>query len=198
MNQYITGLTIKRLREKNKLTQNELAEKLSVTDKSISKWETGRGYPDITLIEDIAKVFNVSITELFSGDTIENKNVSANVEKIKFYVCPICGNIITSIGETMVSCHGINLKPLEAEASDENHQIDVSRVEDEYYVNINHIMAKNHYISFIAAVSKDRLQLVKLYPESSAETRFKISGVNKIYYYCNKDGLYSHPILDNV
>lgn len=198
MNQYITGLTIKRLREKNKLTQNELAEKLSVTDKSISKWETGRGYPDITLIEDIAKVFNVSITELFSGDTIENKNISSNVEKIKFYVCPICGNIITSIGETMVSCHGINLKPLEAEASDENHQIDVSRVEDEYYVNINHIMTKNHYISFIAAVSKDRLQLVKLYPESSAETRFKISGVNKIYYYCNKDGLYSHPILDNV
>lgn len=198
MNQYITGLTIKRLREKNKLTQNELAEKLSVTDKSISKWETGRGYPDITLIEDIAKVFNVSITELFSGDTIENKNISANVEKIKFYVCPICGNIITSIGETMVSCHGINLKPLEAEASDENHQIDVSRVEDEYYVNINHIMTKNHYISFIAAVSKDRLQLVKLYPESSAETRFKISGVNKIYYYCNKDGLYSYPILDNV
>lgn len=175
-----------------------MAEKLSVTDKSISKWETGRGYPDITLIEDIAKVFNVSITELFSGDTVENKNISANVEKIKFYVCPICGNIITSIGETMVSCHGINLKPLEAEASDENHQIDVSRVEDEYFVNINHIMTKNHYISFIAAVSKDRLQLVKLYPESSAETRFKISGVNKIYYYCNKDGLYSHPLLDNV
>lgn len=198
MNQYITGLTIKRLREKNKLTQNELAEKLSVTDKSISKWETGRGYPDITLIEDIAKVFKVSITELFSGDTIENKNISANVEKIKFYVCPICGNVITSIGETMVSCHGINIKPLEAEASDENHQIDVSRVEDEYYVNINHIMSKSHYISFIAAVSKDRLQLIKLYPESSVETRFKISGVNKIYYYCNKDGLYSHSILDNV
>lgn len=198
MNQYITGLTIKRLREKNKLTQNELADKLSVTDKSISKWETGRGYPDITLIEDIAKVLNVSITELFSGDTIENKNISSNVEKIKFYVCPICGNIITSIGETMVSCHGINLKPLEAEACDENHHIEVSRVEDEYYVNINHIMSKSHYISFIAAVSKDRLQLVKLYPESSAETRFKISGVNKIYYYCNKDGLYSLPILDNV
>ncbi len=140
----------------------------------------------------------MSITELFSGDTVENKNISANVEKIKFYVCPICGNIITSVGETMVSCHGINLKPLEAEASDEKHQIDVSRVEDEYYVNINHTMTKNHYISFIAAVSKDRLQLVKLYPESSAETRFKISRVNKIYYYCNKDGLYSYPILDNV
>ena len=192
MDQYITGLTIKRLREKNKLTQYELANKLSVSDKTISKWETGRGYPDITLIEDIAKVFKVSITELFSGDTITNNNISSNVEKMKFYVCPICGNVITSIGETMVSCHGINLKPLEAEECDEMHSVEVSRIEDEYYVRINHKMTKMHYISFIAAVSSDRLQLVKLYPESSAEARFKIKGVKKIYYYCNKDGLYLH------
>ena len=192
MDQYITGLTIKRLREKNKLTQSELANKLSVSDKTISKWETGRGYPDITLIEDIAKVFNVSITELFSGDTITNNNISSNVEKMKFYVCPICGNVITCIGETMVSCHGINLKPLDAEECDEMHSVEVSRIEDEYYVRINHKMTRMHYISFIAAVSSDRLQLVKLYSESSAEARFKIKGVKKIYYYCNKDGLYLH------
>ena len=192
MNQYITGQTIKKLREKNKLTQSELAHKLSVSDKAISKWETGKGYPDITLIENIAKVFNVSITELFSGDTIENKNISSNVEKMKFYVCPICGNVITSMGETMLSCHGINLKPLEAEEYDKKHTVEVSRVEDEYYVKINHEMNKFHYISFIAAVSSDRLQLVKIYPESSAEARFKINGVKSIYYYCNKDGLYMH------
>lgn len=192
MNQYITGQTIKKLREKNKLTQSELAHKLSVSDKAISKWETGKGYPDITLIENIAKVFNVSITELFSGDTIENKNISSNVEKMKFYVCPICGNVITSMGETMLSCHGINLKPLEAEECDEKHTVEVSRVEDEHYVKINHEMNKFHYISFIAAVSSDRLQLVKIYPESSAEARFKINGVKSIYYYCNKDGLYMH------
>lgn len=190
MDQYITGLTIKKLREKNKLTQSELADKLLVSDKAISKWETGRGYPDITLIEDIAKVFNVSITELFSGDTVENRNVASNVEKMKFYVCPICGNVITSIGETIVSCHGINLKPLEAEECDEKHQIEVSRVEDEYYVRVDHEMTKSHYVSFIAALSSDRLQLVKLYPESGAEAIFKIRGVKKIYYYCNKDGLY--------
>lgn len=194
MDQYITGLTIKKLREKNKLTQSELADRLSVSDKAISKWETGRGYPDITLIEDIAKTFNVSITELFSGDTVENKNVSSNVEKMKFYVCPICGNVITSIGETIVSCHGINLKPLEAEESDDKHKVEISRVEDEYYVRVNHKMSKSHYISFIAALSNDRLQLVKLYPESNAEGRFKVKGVKKIYYYCNKDGLYLRNI----
>ena len=190
MNRYITGNTIKKLREKNKLTQNELAEKLSVSNKAISKWETGKGYPDIVLIEDIAKVFNVSITELFSGDTIENTNICSNMEKIKFYICPVCGNVISSTGEMVVSCHGINLSPLDAEMLDEKHKLDISIVEDEYYVCINHEMTKSHYISFIAAVSSDRIELKKLYPESSADARFKISGVSKIFFYCNKDGLY--------
>ena len=190
MNRYITGNTIKKLREKNKLTQNEFAEKLSVSNKAISKWETGKGYPDIVLIEDIAKVFNVSITELFSGDTIENTNICSNMEKIKFYICPVCGNAISSTGEMSVSCHGINLSPLEAEIFDEKHKLDISIVEDEYYVYVKHEMTKSHYISFIAAVSSDRIELKKLYPESSAEARFKISGVRKIFFYCNKDGLY--------
>ena len=190
MDRYITGNTIKKLREKNKLTQNELAEKLSVSNKAVSKWETGKGYPDIVLIEDIAKVFNVSITELFSGDTIENTNICSNMEKIKFYVCPVCGNVISSTGEMSVSCHGINLSPLEAEIFDEKHKIDISIVENEYYVCVKHEMTKSHYILFIAAVSSDKIELKKLYPESSADARFKISGVSKIFFYCNKDGLY--------
>lgn len=190
MDRYITGSTIKKLRERKKLTQSELAEKLSVTDKAISKWETGKGYPDIAFIEDIAKVFNVSITELFSGDTIENTNISSNMEKIKFYVCPVCGNVISSTGEMSVSCHGINLSPLEAEIFDEKHKLDISIVEDEYYVCVKHEMTKSHYISFIAAVSSGKIELKKLYPESSADARFKISGVRKIFFYCNKDGLY--------
>ena len=190
MNQYIIGSTIKKLREKNKLTQTELASKLLVTDKTISKWETGRGYPDITLIEDIAKVFNVSVTELFSGDTVDNTNISSNMEKIKFYVCPICGNVITSTGELAVSCHGVNLYPLDAEESDDKHKVDISIIEDEYFISINHEMTKKHYISFIAVVSNDTLQLKKLYPEQNAEARFKRAGVKNMYYYCNKDGLY--------
>ena len=60
MNQYVTGAVIKRLREKQKLTQVELAEMLNVSDKTVSKWENGRGYPDITLLEPIAKALNIS------------------------------------------------------------------------------------------------------------------------------------------
>ena len=190
MNQYVTGAVIKDLREKNRMTQLQLAEKLGVSDKTVSKWETGKGYPDITLLEPIAEVFRVSVTELISGNTIYNANVSANMMKSKLYVCPLCGNVIHSMGEAAVHCHGLLLTPLEAETPDERHMVFVERVEDEYYVRIDHNMTKEHYISFMAAVSSDEIQLVKLYPEGNAEARFKIRGVRRLFFYCNRDGLF--------
>lgn len=194
MNQYITGAVIKELREKSKMTQVELAQKLCVSDKTISKWETGKGYPDITLLEPIANVFNVSITELISGNAVKNLNVSANMIKSKFYVCPVCGNSIHSMGEAVIVCHGINLYPLEAEQADEHHKITLERVEDEYFITLPHEMTKQHYISFIAATSSDRLEIVKLYPEGNAQARLKINSVKDIYYYCNKDGLFKEKV----
>lgn len=191
MNQYVTGAVIKELREKSKMTQLEFSEKLGVSDKTVSKWETGKGYPDITLLEPIAEVFKISVTELISGNTIQNQNVSANMMRSKFYVCPVCGNVIHSMGESVISCHGVQLSPLDAEPTDENHMIFIERIEDEYYVRIDHDMTKEHYISFVAAASSDGIQLVKLYPEGNAEARFKIRGVRRIFFYCNRDGLFS-------
>ena len=196
MNQYVTGAVIRELREKNKMTQLQLAERLGVSDKTVSKWETAKGYPDITLLEPIAEVFKISVTELISGNTVHNANVSANMLRSKFYVCPVCGNVIHSMGEAAIHCHGILLTPLEAEPADERHKIFIERVEDEYYVRIDHSMTKEHYISFVAAASSDQMQMVKLYPEGNAEARFKIRGVKRIFYYCNRDGLFSidHPV----
>ena len=190
MDQYVTGAVIKELREKNNMTQFELAEKLNVSDKTVSKWENAKGYPDITLLEPIAKVFSISVAELLSGKAVSNMNISANMRRSKFYVCPVCGNIIHSMGEAMISCHGVRLMPAEAEKADEHHEIAVEKVEDEYFVTVKHEMTKEHYISFIASVSSDRIQTVKLYPEGNAEARFKINGVKRIYFYCNRDGLY--------
>lgn len=190
MDQYVTGAVIKELREKKKFTQAELAQELNVSDKTVSKWETGKGYPDITLLESIAAVFGVSVAELLSGNAVSNMNVSGNMHRSKFYVCPVCGNILHSMGEAAIHCHGILLTPSVPEQADENHKILVERVEDEYFVRIAHEMTKKHYISFIAAVSSDRIQMVKLYPEGNAEARFKINGVKRIFYYCNKDGLF--------
>lgn len=190
MNQYVTGAVIKELREKNKLTQSELAVKLNVSDKTVSKWENAKGYPDFSLLEPIASVFGISITELLSGNAITNMNVSANMLRSKFYICPVCGNVIHSMGEMTISCHGVQLLPEQAEPSDEEHLILVERTEDEYYVQIDHEMTKNHYISFVAALSSDGMQIIKLYPEGKVDSRFKIRGVKRIYCFCNKDGLF--------
>jgi DNA-binding XRE family transcriptional regulator/desulfoferrodoxin (superoxide reductase-like protein) len=190
MNKYVTGATIKELRERKRLTQAELAELLTVSDKTISKWETGKGYPDITLLEPLAQALGVSITELISGNTVVNTNVSANMARCKFHVCPVCGNVIASTGEAQISCHGVDLVPLEAEGPDGHHTVSVERVEDELFVQVEHPMTKQHYISFLAAASPDRVQLVKTYPESSAHSRFKTDQVGAVYAYCNKDGLF--------
>ena len=190
MNQYVTGAVIKELREKNKMTQLKLADKLGVSDKTVSKWETGKGYPDITLLEPIAEAFSVSVTELISGNAVYNSNVSANVLKSKFYICPICGNVIHSMGEAVIHCHGVPLTAETAEKSDESHKIFIDKIEDEYFVRIDHAMTKKHYISFVAAQSCDKTQIVKLYPEGNAEAIFKIGGVEKIIFYCNRDGLF--------
>lgn len=198
MNPYVTGAMIKTLREKKRLTQAELAEKLFVSDKTVSKWESGKGYPDVSLLQPIAGVFDISVAELLSGKTVSNVNISANMMRSKFYVCPVCGNVIHSMGEAALSCHGVLLTPAQAEQTDEQHKIFIEGVEDEYYARIEHDMTKAHYISFMAALSPDRLQFVKLYPEGSAEARFKISGVKQIFFYCNRDGLFSVDVRREI
>ena len=194
MNQYVTGAMIKRLREEKNMTQSELADKLFVSDKTVSKWETGKGYPDIKLLEPLAQALGVSVAELLSGNDITNSNRSFNMLRTKLYVCPVCGNIIESTGEAVISCHGITLPPLEAEEQDEQHTLNIEVVEDEYFVSVNHEMTKEHYISFIACASDNGFNIVKLYPEGSAEARFKINRVKTIYFYCNKDGLFKARI----
>ena len=186
MNNYITGATIKSLREAKNMTQQQLSEKIGVSSKAVSKWETAKGLPDIALIEPLSKALGVSVMELMSGKTIVNKNTSANILRSKFYVCPVCGNVIYTTGETVVSCCGISLPPSEAEEIDSEHTINVERVEDERFVTVNHEMTKKHFISFVAYITSDRIYFVKLYPEGNAETRFQLRGRGYIYIYCNK------------
>lgn len=194
MNNYVTGKIIKNLREKSGLTQNELAEKLFVSNKTVSKWENGKGFPDVSLIEPIATALNVSVIELLNGEQIENKNKPSNMLKSKFSVCPVCGNVIFSIGENLNSCCGITLPSLECEEMNESHEIVIKKVENELYVSLNHEMTKIHYIPFIAYVTNSRVELIKLYPEQNCEERFFNRGKGYIYAYCNKHGLFKFKI----
>ncbi len=194
MDNYITGATIKRLREEKGITQTQLAEQIGVSDKTVSKWETAKGLPDITLIEPLSQALGVSVIELMSGNTVTNKNVSSNILRSKFYVCPICGNIIRTTGDALISCCGITLPALEAEETDEAHVIKIEKVEDEYFVSIDHEMKKTHFISFIAHLTSDKVNFIKLYPEGNAEARFQLRGRGYLYIYCNKHGLMKKKI----
>lgn len=194
MNTYVTGVTIKELRERQKLTQVALGEKIGVSGKTISKWETAKGLPDISLLQPLAQALGISVIELMNGEHINNKNISANMLRCKFYVCPVCGNVIHSTGNVVVSCCGITLPSLEAEVTDEAHGITLEKVEDEHFITVGHPMTKQHFISFVAFVTSDRIQFVKLYPESNAEVRLQLWGRGYLYYYCNQHGLFQKKV----
>ena len=194
MNNYITGATIKTLRETKGLTQSELAEKIGVTAKAVSKWETGKGLPDISLLEPLAAALGTSIIELMNGQPITNQNRCGNLLRTKFYVCPICGNIIHAVGDALISCCGITLHSLEAEDFDQGHPLSITAVENEHYITIDHPMTKQHHLSFVAFITGDRVQLVKFYPEGNAETRLQLRGHGILYAYCNQHGLMKKKI----
>lgn len=188
---YVNNDGIRSLREELGLTQKELADQIGVSDKTVSKWETGRGLPDISVLGALAEALGVSLSELFAGAKTTNRNKSGNMQRSIFYVCPVCGNVIHAMGEGSFSCCGIALPRLETEAPDAEHTIKVELIDDEYYVSLAHPMSKDHYISFMAYVNWERLQLVKLYPEQEAAARFARFGRGILYVYCQKHGLYS-------
>ncbi len=190
MNRYVAGDVIRALREGRGMTQEELAGMLYVSGKAVSKWETDRGYPDVSLLEPLAKALGISVIELLSGAPVRNKNRAADMTRGSLYVCPVCGNAICSCGEAVVSCCGVTLPPLEPEEPDEDHAIRLERAVDEDFVSLAHPMTRDHHISFLSAVSDRGMQFVKLYPEENAGARFRIDRVTDVYAYCNRHGLF--------
>ena len=190
MNTYVTGNTIRTLREACGMNQTTLADLIGVSSKTISKWETGKGLPDISLLQPLAKALGVSVIELMNGQPVSNRNLSANMLRTKFYVCPICGNVLHGTGDAVVSCCGVTLPALEAEEPDPAHQISIEQVEDEHFITVHHPMTKTHFISFMAYLTTDRMQLVKFYPEGDAQTRIQLRGRGYLYFYCNQHGMY--------
>ena len=189
---YLTSETIKSLRERRGLTQRALADAVGVTDKAVSKWESGRGLPDISLVEPLSSALGISVAELLTGDVRQNANRSANLMRSKFYVCPVCGNVVHALGEGSFSCCGVQLMPQEAEDADEDdaHRVRVERIENDWYLTLDHPMTKQHYLSFAAYVTSDTVSLKKLYPEQSPEVRFPVRGSGLLYVFCNQHGLF--------
>ena len=189
MDQEKVGGIIKTLRKDKGMTQLELALCLNVTDRAVSKWEGGLGCPDISLLTRLSEIFSVDIGSIIDGDMEENDKRSGNMKKTKFYVCPICGNIITASENTNVSCCGRKLEGLE-EKKNLDEEMKIERVDGtELYISSSHPMTKDDYISFFSYVTSDSLLLKKLYPEWGVDIRFPWLGHGKILWYSEKEVL---------
>ncbi len=192
MNLRKTGNFIAELRKSKGLTQKEIAEKIGVLPKTVSKWETGHGFPDVSLVTKLAEILGATTDAILFGELSKNVRDNGNMKRIRFYVCADCGNIIAQTGNGEMLCCGKKLDILAPKKPDEHHRIQLEEIEDDFYITWEHRMEKEHYIHFIAYVRFDRILLVKLYPEQNGEVRFPKMYGGKIYYYCNKDGLFEY------
>lgn len=184
------GRLILSLRKEKMMTQKQLADAMNISDKTISKWERGLGCPDVSLLGELSNVLGVNIEKILSGELETNDSDGGNMKRVKFYVCPNCGNVLSSTGEAEISCCGRKLLPLVAKPIEEEHKVIVEEVENDYYITFSHPMSKLHYISFVAYVMCDKVLLIKLYPEQSGAVRFPQMQKGSIYVYCNQDGLW--------
>ena len=190
MNCEKVGDLIRSLRLENSLTQKQLADAMNISDKTVSKWERGLGCPDVSLLPELSLLLKVNIEKILQGDLDPNELVGGNMRKVQFYVCPECGNIMTSTGNAELSCCGRKLEALKAEKVSESHTLQLEIIEDEWYIETAHEMTKAHYISFIAFVTGEKLYIVKQYPEWGVHLRLPKMGHGKLYHYCNQHGLY--------
>ena len=75
------GNFISELRKEKKLTQKELAEKINVSDKAVSRWETGKGYPDVTSLVSLSEYFDVSVNELLAGKRLTVEDIKETADE---------------------------------------------------------------------------------------------------------------------
>lgn len=186
------GALICELRKEKGLTQKELADKIFVSDKAVSKWERGIGCPDISLLQGLARELATDISDLLNGELHENRPDTGDMRKVTFYLCRQCGNVLTSTGPAVISCCGRTVPAMTAQSASPDHYLAVEQSDEELYISSEHPMTKSHSLSFIALVTDERVHLHKLYPEQMAETHFKYTrGKNRLYACCSEHGLWS-------
>ncbi|MCI1965769.1 MAG: helix-turn-helix domain-containing protein [Oscillospiraceae bacterium] len=188
------GKLIHSLRKEQQLTQQQLADLMNISDKAVSKWERGLGCPDLSLLPELSRIFDVNLEELLSGELNANDLVGGNMKKLKFYICPNCGNLLTSTADATVSCCGKTLKPLVPQKAEEAEKLSVEMIENDYFISSDHEMTKEHYIAFVALLTGDSIILRKQYPEWNLQTRIPYFAHGMLVWYCTQHGLFYQTV----
>ncbi|KGK86519.1 XRE family transcriptional regulator [Desulfosporosinus sp. HMP52] len=184
------GKIIRELRIEKGITQKQLADKMNISDKTVSKWERGLGCPDVSLLSELSDLLEVDIGKLLSGDLAPNDFVGGNMKKTKYYVCPMCHNISLCTGEAEVSCCGRKIDQQKMQKVDKSEMLSVEVIDDDWYITTAHPMKKEHYISFVAFTTGDRIQIIKQYPEWDMQLRISKRGHGMLIWYCTRHGLF--------
>ncbi|MBQ2888500.1 MAG: helix-turn-helix domain-containing protein [Firmicutes bacterium] len=184
------GELIKKLRDEQNLTQQQLADKLNISNKTVSKWENGLGCPDVSLLPQLSAIFGVDTADLLAGRLNTQNVLCGNLQKLQFYICPNCGNLLMAMGEAKINCCGKTLTAAPLQKAPTAEQLTVELLEDELLITSSHEMTKQHYIAFIALLSADTLQLRKLYPEWELQTRLPRMPRGQLLWYCTRHGLF--------
>lgn len=189
------GAVIRQLRTERGYTQQQVADALNISNKAVSKWENGLGCPDVSLLGDLSIILGADLEQILNGRLRFSQLNSGNMNKVKFYVCPVCQNVLTDVGSGNISCCGRRLAPLVPQLHLADHDFNRREIDLEYYFTSEHPMVKEHYISFIAYVDTDKMLLQRLYPEQSCAIRVPLSCRRGILFaYCTKDGLWAEPL----
>lgn len=188
------GKLIYKLRKEQNMTQLQLAQQMNISDKTVSKWERGLGCPEVSLLPELSKLFGVDLEKLLSGQLETNARLGGDMKKLQFYSCPDCGNIITAMTATSLSCCGRKLQPLQPKRATEYERLVVEKVEDDFYITTAHPMERGHYIAFVALLSGDSIMLRKQYPQWELQVRIPIFAHGRLLWYCNKHGLFYQEI----
>ncbi len=194
MDQIKTGGLIRQLRRKLGITQLELAERIGVSDKAVSKWERGCGAPDVSLLRPLSEALGVDVRALLRGELGENAMTNGSMKRMKFYVCPNCANLLFSMEDAEISCCGQRLESLRAKEAPVEEQLNVEISDGELYVTSGHEMWREHYISFIALLDDNQLSVRKQYPEWTLEARLPRAARGTLLWYCTRDGLFCQRI----
>jgi DNA-binding XRE family transcriptional regulator len=192
------GKLIATLRKEKNLTQKNIADALNIQNKTVSKWECGLGCPDISLWPELSAILGVDMKQMMEGEITSNKPDSGNIDKVRFYVCSSCGNILVSTGSASIFCCGRKLECILPMDTPVVPKITVEEIDTDYFVTIDHPMTKEHYLSFAAYVKSDKIYLNRLYAEQSPTFRFPITTLGKLYVYCIKHGLMSYSDISRA
>lgn len=188
------GKLIRLLRKEHHMTQLQLSQLLHVSDKTVSKWERGSGSPELSLITELSQIFQVDLQDLLSGELSRNEASGGNLKKVKFYVCPDCGNLVSTTADTSVFCCGRKMNGLTPQKAGDEDKLAVEIIENDYFITSNHPMTKEHYISFLALMTSDTMLLKKQYPQWDLQVRIPIFTHGRLYWYCNQHGLFYQEI----